>query len=231
MNNDNDFNLEYWYKNNYNEINATAVPDSVSNKILHRLIEKPFKSNEGMNILEVGANKGEHAPFVAENYLSYLMTDIRMVASPTTIASGNNAEKVSFQVADVHSLPFEDNRFDRVISTCLFHHLDHPMDALREVRRVTKVNGTVSILIPNDPGILYRTLRGLTTLRTARKKGLLQDAQFFHALEHRNHYLQLQTLIDYAFRDDGITKSYFPLKIKSYNLNALTAVHVEKLTS
>ena len=226
------FQVNSWYKNNYNSINSTAIKGSLTNKILHQLIEKPFKTNKNLKILEVGANLGEHIPFVINDFSSYLLTDIRIPKQRNFVENNNGRidprGKIYFEMADVQNLPFANNSFDRVISTCLFHHLDDPIRAFNELRRVTKKNGMISILLPNDPGILYRFLRRLTTLRNAKKRGIYQEAQFIHALEHRNHYLQLRTLSENVFSRDHVSYNYFPLKIKSYNLNALTVLHVTK---
>jgi hypothetical protein len=64
MINPDEISIEEWYKSNYSRVNATAISDSLPNKVLHKLIEKPFKSNLGLEILEVGANQGEHLKFV-----------------------------------------------------------------------------------------------------------------------------------------------------------------------
>lgn len=233
MENNEEFNLDRWYLDNYNRINATAVPNSLSNRILHKLIEKPFKSNRNLDILEVGANAGEHLPYVAPGYANYIMTDIRPLSDDSALdkirKKSPSGGVIDFQIADVQLLPFKDSSFDRSISTCLFHHLDNPILAFREMKRVTKTGGTISILIPNDPGILYRGLRGITTLRAAKKEGIYREAQLVHAIEHRNHYLQLKTLLNSQFRKDKITVSNFPFKINSYNLNALTVFHIHKL--
>lgn len=232
MESNSEFNLSQWYEDNYNRINITAVQNSFSNRILHKLIERPFKSNAKFSILEVGANTGEHLPFVADNFTSYLMTDIRPLNQSFTVEGlatelSENA-RIEFQIADVQSLEFEDNTFDRTISTCLFHHLDKPMEAFREVRRVTKIGGMISILIPNDPGILYRILRRITTLRLAKKYNCYDQAQLVHTIEHRNHYLQLESLLHEVFRNDDIKTSSFPFVFRNYNLNAITVFHIKK---
>lgn len=233
MNSEDQFDLDEWYKDNYNRINATAIPNSLSNRILHKLIEKPFKSNANFQILEVGANAGEHLPYVTSDYAKYTMTDIRPLAENSTLEELSKKSPtegvIDFQVADVQKLPFEDGTFDRSISTCLFHHLNQPMEAFREIKRVTKTGGMISILIPNDPGVLYRSLRGMTTLRAAKKYGLHREVQLVHAIEHRNHFLQLKTLLENEFKKDKISISNFPFKFKSYNLNALTVFHIHKM--
>lgn len=236
MKNEEDFNSDTWYKSNYNRVNATAVQGSLSNRILHKLIEKPFKSNLNFKILEVGGNTGEHLPFVRSDFASYLISDIRPIDIKSRLTKllneigRNDRGYVDFQLEDVQKLSFENNTFDRVISTCLFHHLDNPIDAFREVRRVTKIGGVISILIPHDPGILYRILRMCTTLRVAKKLGLYKEAQFIHAIEHRNHYLQLKIILESVFHDDKISPDYFPFKLKGYNFNAITVFHIRKIS-
>jgi phosphatidylethanolamine/phosphatidyl-N-methylethanolamine N-methyltransferase len=225
MSNPGEASIEEWYKTNYSRINATAVSNSLANKILHKLIEKPFKSNLGLEILEVGANKGEHLKFVYPDFLRYVMTDLRPVEH---LIQGVSA-RVENQIANVENLPFADKSFDRVISTCLFHHLENPIKGFEQLRRVTKDDGKVSILIPNDPGIVYRSLRRATTLRNAKKMNLETEAELIHAIEHRNHYLQLKTLLESQFKKDKISLSSFPFKFSSYNLNALTVFHIHKL--
>ena len=229
---DEEFSLDRWYKDNYNAINATAVQNSLPNRILHKLIERPFKSNDNLSILEVGANRGEHVPFVTSDFKSYLMTDVRPLDQALSLEDFSKVTddtRIEFQIGDVQNLHFEKNTFDRTISTCLFHHLENPMEAFREVRRVTKKGGMISILIPNDPGILYRILRSMTTLRLAKKNNCYKQVQLVHAIEHRNHYLQLESLLREVFRNDVINTRSFPLIFRSYNLNAITIFHIKKL--
>jgi ubiquinone/menaquinone biosynthesis C-methylase UbiE len=63
------------------------------------------------------------------------MTDIRPIQKLTSTAAGGGVET---QIANVESLPFQDNSFDRVIATCLFHHLENPTKGFEQIRRVTK---------------------------------------------------------------------------------------------
>jgi hypothetical protein len=72
-------------------------------------------------------------------------------------------------------------------------------------------------------------MRRISTLRAAKKEGIYKEAQLVHAIEHRNHYLQLRTLLENQFKQDKISLSYFPFKFSSYDLNALTVFHIQKL--
>lgn len=218
-----------WYQDHYNKINVTATEGSIFSKVLHWSLEKAHKSNRGLHILEVGSHNGEHVKYVKDDWKisgSYLATDIRSLKSDEL----NNLFSigVAYEEQDVENLTFPDNKFDRVISTCLFHHLIDPVKGFQEVRRVTKGGGSIDILLPNDPGLMYRFLRKQTTLRKANKMNLKNTAEFVHALEHRNHYLALSVLAAKVFEGDLIKAIGFPFYADSYNLNAFTVLRITK---
>lgn len=216
-----------WYKNNYNKVNATAIEDSISFKVLHGLIEFGVKSTHGIKILEIGGNKGEHVYFVKPGWNSYLLTDINSIdASTENILKSVN---VMFEIADAEKLEYADGTFDRVIVTCVMHHLANPEKAFREIRRVLKPGGKADILLPNDPGLVYRLLRNLTTVRKAKKVGLRAEVEIVHAREHRNHYLALEVLLKNVFKNDSVTSLSFPFVFKNYHLNAITRFRITKI--
>jgi phosphatidylethanolamine/phosphatidyl-N-methylethanolamine N-methyltransferase len=221
---------DFWYLNNYNRINATAISGGIYSRILHKFLELPSKllkeKTEGISILEVGANIGEHIPYVQSKWKNYTATDIR---EPQEFQLEEIRKMgANFQVADVESLPFRDELFDRVIATCVFHHLENPENGFKEIRRVLKNQGSISILLPNDPGILYRILWKFTTLRNAGKSGLAASARINHARQHRNHYLGLMILLRENFKEDKIRVIGLPFIFRSYSLNILTVVYIKK---
>ena len=48
--------------------------------------------------------------------------------------------------ADIHAMPFPDNTFDSVVSTCVFCSVSDPLVGLKELRRVCKPNGRIYML-------------------------------------------------------------------------------------
>lgn len=52
---------------------------------------------------------------------------------------------VDFAVGDVHALPFEDGTFDVVHAHQVLQHVADPVQALREMRRVTRPGGIVAV--------------------------------------------------------------------------------------
>lgn len=52
-------------------------------------------------------------------------------------------------VADAHNMPFRGNVFGTIVCFEVLEHLDSPIKALREFRRVLKEEGRVVITVPN----------------------------------------------------------------------------------
>jgi phosphatidylethanolamine/phosphatidyl-N-methylethanolamine N-methyltransferase len=215
-----------WYAEKYSSINITGDPSSYFFRKMHSIIEYNVVSPNNSKILEVGGNIGEHITFVNRTWASYILTDIR---SPSKQAV-KKIEKLgaTFMKADVQKLPFRSSTFDRVISTCLFHHLDNPTDGFKEIKRVLKNGGHATILLPNDPGWFYNFIRKHTTLRRARHQGLMSKTELIFATEHRNHYLSLRTIAKDVFANDETKFIGFPFKKDWYNMNALTVLSIRK---
>lgn len=54
-----------------------------------------------------------------------------------------------FVVGDAENLPFDESQFDRVVSIALLEHLENDKKAIKEIARVTKKDGIISICVPN----------------------------------------------------------------------------------
>lgn len=53
--------------------------------------------------------------------------------------------KITLRVADAHKIPYQENIFDLVICTEVLEHIANPEEALHEIKRVLKKNGTAVI--------------------------------------------------------------------------------------
>ena len=122
-------------------------------------------------------------------------------------------ENITFDIADVCDLKFEDDYFDRIIVTCVLQHVDNPEKAFNELIRVLKPGGNCRILLQSDSSLLFRLIRTLTTLRYAKKANKLEEVQLFFAREHRNNYLNLITLAKYCFKNHSFSSFGWPIKL------------------
>lgn len=221
--------IALWYEKYYGLVNLGGQNAKFANQIIHRTLESRYSDNSNLRILEVGINEGEHIPYVSETWENggkYVGIDLRK--PPNQILKYFSKKNIQFSKQNVENLSFKSNYFDRVIVTCVLHHTNNPVNAMQEIRRVTKVGGTIDILLPNDPGFMYRTLAFFSSGIKAKKLKVFPLYKIVKALEHKNHYLSLISLLKSVFCNDYLKFTFFPLKIKSYSLNIFTFIHVIK---
>ena len=68
-----------------------------------------------------------------------------MLEQARKLQQEQNLSNVSWQEGDVAALPYPDAHFSIVTSRFVFHHLEHPLAALREMQRVCKKGGRILV--------------------------------------------------------------------------------------
>jgi SAM-dependent methyltransferase len=189
----------------------------------HSTLEKAWgKGDRFKKVLEVGAGNGEHLDFVQHDFDQYIMLDLRKI----DLGSKWNSDlRIKTIEGNAESLPFETGEFDRVISTCLLHHVERPELVLLEIERVLSLEGTATIFLSCDPGLAVRTLRKLTVARSAKKKGF-HGYNLMISRDHRNHFGSLLEMARFVFRERNFKVKYYPFGIKSWNLNGYVVITV-----
>jgi ubiquinone/menaquinone biosynthesis C-methylase UbiE len=96
-------------------------------------------------VLDVGTGPGTVPLLIAAQYphlsVSGIDLSAEMIARATSAAdirSAPGARPISFQIADVAALPFDDRSVDLVVSSISMHHWADPAASLREVVRVLR---------------------------------------------------------------------------------------------
>lgn len=212
-----------FYENHYSNLMDTGIISRVWQSI-HRKMEKPFSHLSEDKVLEIGAGNGEHLKAVSNHVKWYYATDIRV---DILIDSLLDKKNVIIEMQDVTKLSYEDNFFDRVVVTCVLVHLDDPIQALNEIRRVVKPGGYVSMYLPCEPGFLLRSVRRFSTHAKARRLGI-QDINFLHFLEHKNYFIAIDFFVRHVFSDSGIRSRYYPFPFLSWNLNLYKLYTIRK---
>ena len=110
---------------------------------------------EGAAVLEVGCGSGAQTRIIAANnpatrFVAVDLSDAALEVARREVDSPN----VSFQRADMFQLPFADGAFEHVFGCFVLEHLTEPDRALRELRRVLKPDGTLTV-IEGDHGSTY----------------------------------------------------------------------------
>lgn len=191
----------------------------------HKFLEAPFSSNKDLRILEVGAGQGEHLPFVAADYEEYLMLDL---VHPPENPSWRADSRISWQVGDIGDedvLPGQ--IFDRVIMTCVLHHVESPRRALLNIERLVTPGGTFSMYLPTDPGLMSRLVRAALIIPKAKRMGFF-DYALVNAREHRNHFWGLRLEVREVFRGWRARTIYWPSRIRAAGANSFSIWQLQK---
>ncbi|MCG9690915.1 class I SAM-dependent methyltransferase [Vibrio sp. Isolate22] len=177
----------------------------------HIACEKPFSNKEHFSkVLEVGSGTGEHLRHVQHSFDEYTVSDgdsAVLEVAKKQLSNTSNYDKLVFNVTNARALDFESNSFDRVIATHILEHLYEPHLVIKEWLRVLKPGGTLSILIPTDPGIAWKVGRYMTTRKLGVKKGWNYD--YIMAREHVNPCNNLIAFLKYYLPDNK--HSFWPL--------------------
>ena len=191
----------------------------------HEYLERPFRSNRDMSLLELGAGTGEHFRYVADDFDEYVMVDL--FEKPTeTLWEGDS--RVSWHVADIcDDGLFSGRHFDRVIMTCVLHHLESPLRGLLNIERLVAPGGTFSLYLPTDPGLLSRLARAVFITPKAKANGF-KSYELVNAREHRNHYWGLRTEIENVFKSWTIRTHFWPTSISAADINAYSILQIRK---
>jgi ubiquinone/menaquinone biosynthesis C-methylase UbiE len=221
--------LDRYYREVFTDLHHTGA-QSQGIDMMTKSIETVWQSRNPAQVLEVGFSSGEHLPHVkdipTQRYVGLDLFPNRGV-SPDGVHPDLMA-RLEIVQGDVQDMSlFEDNTFDRVLSTCLLLHLTDPLAALYEIRRVTRVGGEISIVTPTESGMLHRIVRQIFVFRKMRKMTDL-DPLLVRAVDHPNSFQAIMSLVEYAFRDDDLTISYGPFHVGGYNCNLWSLVHVVK---
>jgi SAM-dependent methyltransferase len=116
-------------------------------------------------------------------------------------------------VCDIHNTPFKDNEFDYIFSSHCLEHIDKPIEALKELHRITKNNGIIEIVVP----YWYSE----TAFDSLDHKHFFSVKSLYHAFIPENimdsskhqpkEYFERKTLLG-MLRCNSIFRSKFPFK-------------------
>ena len=111
-------------------------------------------------------------------------------------------------------------------------YLNDPEKFIIQAFGKLKKNGILSISLPTDPGILWRTGRAYLKLSKSYKilKIDADEYEYMNSTEHINSIFNLIAIINYHFKDFIVSKNYWPFKIQMPDLNLFYNVNIKKIS-
>jgi ubiquinone/menaquinone biosynthesis C-methylase UbiE len=144
------------YVHGYSEREAVRLTDQANT--LTELLHHDSLWNPGETILEAGCGVGAQTRIIASqnpesNFVSIDISS-ESVEKAKSLIDSSGITNVRFQQANIFNLPFGDETFDHVFVCFVLEHLSDYDQALKELKRVLKPNGTITV-IEGDHGSAY----------------------------------------------------------------------------
>ncbi|MBT2639424.1 methyltransferase domain-containing protein [Bacillus sp. ISL-39] len=133
-------------KKRYNRV--SKIYDSMD-KMIREDWRRDLLAGAYGDVLEAGVGTGANLSFYPSSIKSLIGVDFSsdMLNYAKQKASQLNAPyKMELIEGDIQELPFSDNGFDTVVSTCVFCSVPDPVLGLEELRRVCKPDGQILML-------------------------------------------------------------------------------------
>jgi SAM-dependent methyltransferase len=220
--------LSKWYeKDNFSKVYYSGFSGWVS-KQFHELLEHERSAPTNV-LLEVGATHGQHFSYVKHPYGRYILSDLIVSPELKAFISHPNVSVMQIDVTDMSQI--KSDEIDRLISTCLLHHLNDITPALSEIGRVLSDGGIADILVPNDPSLLWNLGRSLLTFPRAKLNGWTwkQYWEYVHA-DHLNSIREIDKDVKNFCKLHSLTltKKKFPFQFLPNFLTAYFRFTIEK---
>jgi ubiquinone/menaquinone biosynthesis C-methylase UbiE len=144
------------YVHGYDARENLRLQDQAST--LTELLHSDSSYPAGSRVLEVGCGVGAQTLILARNSPNALITSVDI--SEISLAEAKRKVEqagftnVQFRQGDVFRLPFGPESFDHVFVCFVLEHLSQPVEALKALKSVLKVGGTITV-IEGDHGSTF----------------------------------------------------------------------------
>ncbi len=177
------------YVHGYDTVESGRLDDQA--RTLEDLLHHDTRYPAGSRVLEAGCGTGAQTAILARRSPGARITAVDIAADSLAAArerlAAMGGRDVHFQQADCVRLPFADHHFDHVFICFVLEHLAHPENVLRELKRVLKPGGSLTV-IEGDHGSFYCYPQTQAARRVVRCLIDLQDACGGDALIGRRLY-------------------------------------------
>jgi ubiquinone/menaquinone biosynthesis C-methylase UbiE len=209
-----------------------AAPAIRNQEALNRIVQWAGTTRED-TVLDVACGPGLLAcafARVAKHVTGIDMTPAMLEQARRT-QQEQGLQNISWEQGDVYSLPFPNAQFSIVSSRFVFHHLQDPIAALKEMQRVCKPGGKVVVadMAPQpakaaalNAAELLRDPSHVRALPLDELRGLFEQASLV-APQVNNYRMEgeLEDLLSRSFPNEGDAERLRKIYADSINDNAL----------
>lgn len=217
------------YDNLYNGLSGFFFNQAHKNleklNYISNFVKNPNRRKKKL-FLEIGPGRRLHYDYLTDKNkifkYFYLDTNLKNIKFLKKIYKNDNLFVHLKKMSHIKK-----NSLDRIICSHVLEHVSNPEKFILYYYRFLKKNGTFSITLPCDPGLLWRIGRLYNYLTFWKSKGVSKKEYYYHmAHEHINPIKNLISIIKYNFKN--YSESFLPFKFRSTNLNLMYNIVIFK---
>ncbi len=205
------------YSNDQEQLYKNSLVKMIFDKG-HKFIAKHSANKK--TVLDIGSGMGYHLNFEhlgsGRKYIC-LDSNEKMLEKIT--------HPVTKIVASCDEIPLENNSVDAVIASHILEHVHNLDKTLIEVKRVLTQDGKFLVVLPCDPGFLWKIAAYLSPSRKRLKKQGL-DYKVVMAHEHVNTFKECKQKLTEHFV--LVDEEFKPFWLKNYNFNLIYCAYLKK---
>ena len=168
-----------------------------------------------------------HVEYINHNYKKYYILErtIKVVKQYKKLKYKN----ITVKTYKSNKIPFKNNFFDRIIMSHVLEHITNPEEFIFQVMSKLKKGGVLSIALPTDPGLLWRSGRMFSKIFSIKNSLNISPEKYdyMNAKDHVNSIYSLYHIIKYHYKKK-LVEQYLPFRIKFFDLNLFYNVHIIK---
>jgi len=189
----------------------------------HRIIKKNIKNDVLPNdtLLEIGAGNGallkdmQKCNYIGIDNSSLSLAELKKQFPWAIVICTSGID-----------LPFENETFDNIVSLHTLEHIYSLAEHIAEVKRILKVEGYYSYVIPTEGGLGFWLGRQMITGPHLKNTYDL-DVNKIMERDHINNARRVLKFLDFYF--PNVSKKYWPLKVHILSLNAMIYGKCQKI--
>lgn len=122
-----------------------------------RLILNAVRGEIKDKILEIGCGEAYILrKLKSKNIIGLDISDIALKYAKDKLKNNNSIQLIK---ADAQTIPLKDNSIDKIICSEVLEHVINPEKVIEEIVRISKMNSTIVVTIPNE--VLINRVKGL----------------------------------------------------------------------
>ncbi len=177
-----DQNKHYWTNRTlgYSKVNEEELQSSQKNKWSEALLSMLPKADKPIRVLDIGTGPGFFAIILSEHHFDVTALDgTPSMIERAQLNAGPLKDNINWVISDAHSLPFESDTFDAIVTRNVTWNLSSPRKAYEEWLRVLKKGGQLI----NFDANWYQHLFDVDMRRAYE-----QDREYVKELSLEDHY-------------------------------------------